>query len=284
MMSPENRARMKAVLRDSLRTAYLPGSSPASGHGAHGGHHGSGAAGHDTHGGPTHGGGVERGAPAHGSHDHGRDERASDGARTPWGTPAISIASGERDALVDRFCQELEALAGTPHRADGAEAAADHIAAVLARADGGSQIVSWSMDDIALPGLGEAIAARGITTVPPQVPLADPERAARLAPLAALKVGLSGADAALAETGSLVLASGPGRPRIASLITPIHIAILHRDRILPSLPDLFRTRPDLATHGSNLIIITGPSRTADVEQTLVRGVHGPGEIHVIVVS
>jgi L-lactate dehydrogenase complex protein LldG len=67
-------------------------------------------------------------------------------------------------------------------------------------------------------------------------------------------------------------------------MVPVHIAVLRRDRMVFALSDLVRLRPDLAAMpGSNLVCITGPSRTADIEMTLSRGVHGPREIHVILV-
>jgi L-lactate utilization protein LutC len=94
-------------------------------------------------------------------------------------------------------------------------------------------------------------------------------------------VGLTGADAGLAETGSVVIASGPGRSRMASLLVPVHVAVLRVDRLVDSISTLLATRGDLVAAGSNLVAITGPSRTADIEHTLSRGVHGPGEVHVI---
>ena len=110
------------------------------------------------------------------------------------------------------------------------------------------------------------------------------ERRQRLAELDDVAVGLTGAVAGLADTGSLALVSGPGRGRIASLLPPLHIAMLrvsqlHRDlRGVPCRASADRGR------GSNLVLITGPSRTADIEMTLTRGVHGPGEVHVVLID
>jgi len=78
--------------------------------------------------------------------------------------------------------------------------------------------------------------------------------------------------------------SGPGRPRLASLLPPVHVAILRADRIYSNLPALVTALAEKGTAGSNLVIITGPSRTADIEMTLTRGVHGPGEVHVVIVG
>jgi L-lactate dehydrogenase complex protein LldG len=91
--------------------------------------------------------------------------------------------------------------------------------------------------------------------------------------------GVSEAAWGLAETGSVVLASSPEEPRAASLLPWVHISLLREDRILPGLDELFD-----AVGGdppSALAIVTGPSRSADIEQTLTVGVHGPGEVHVV---
>ena len=91
--------------------------------------------------------------------------------------------------------------------------------------------------------------------------------------------GVSEALYGLAATGSVVLAASPDEPRARSLLPAVHVSLLRRERILPGLPELFaalgRELP------SSLAIVTGPSRSADIEQQLVVGVHGPGEVHVV---
>jgi L-lactate dehydrogenase complex protein LldG len=96
------------------------------------------------------------------------------------------------------------------------------------------------------------------------------------------EVGLSRAAYGLADTGSVVLAAGPDEPRARSLLPPVHVTVLDAERILPGLPELFaELRGELP---SALAIVTGPSRSADIEQKLVLGVHGPGEVHIIIRS
>jgi L-lactate dehydrogenase complex protein LldG len=68
-----------------------------------------------------------------------------------------------------------------------------------------------------------------------------------------------------------------------SLLPPVHIAVVPSDRVITGLDELFSLLPNPAGISSSLVLITGPSRTADIEQILVRGVHGPGELHVVVV-
>ncbi len=120
--------------------------------------------------------------------------------------------------------------------------------------------------------------------VPYDLP-ADPERRLQVAQdLAAIGLGLTGAHAALAESGTLVLVGGPGRGRLASLLPPVHIAIVPERRMRPSLAVLVREEPRLLDGGSNVVLVSGPSRTADIEMTLSHGVHGPKHIHVILTS
>jgi L-lactate dehydrogenase complex protein LldG len=77
--------------------------------------------------------------------------------------------------------------------------------------------------------------------------------------------------------------AGPDEARLISLLPPVHLAIVPRERILTGLDELLALLPTPVEERSSMVLITGPSRTADIEQILVRGVHGPGEIHVIVV-
>jgi L-lactate dehydrogenase complex protein LldG len=98
-------------------------------------------------------------------------------------------------------------------------------------------------------------------------------------------VGITTADYALADTGTLVLVSGGEQHRLISLLPPTHVCLLDPARILPSLSQLLaRLRGKFGTPESapkNMTCITGPSRTADIEQAITMGVHGPKSLHVI---
>jgi L-lactate dehydrogenase complex protein LldG len=93
--------------------------------------------------------------------------------------------------------------------------------------------------------------------------------------------GVSRASYGLADTGSVVLAAGVDEPRARHLLPEIHISLLAEDRILSGLAELFAAVGDDLP--SALAIVTGPSRSADIEQRLVVGVHGPREVHVVLV-
>src|SRR5579859_3579732 len=102
-------------------------------------------------------------------------------------------------------------------------------------------------------------------------------------------IGISGVDFVLAETGSLVLSSETEGSQLASLAPPIHVALYRRQQVLGSLDEILErlplsTAPGAATVGRSTVFITGPSRTADIEQILIRGVHGPREVHAILVE
>ncbi len=99
------------------------------------------------------------------------------------------------------------------------------------------------------------------------------------------ELGLSGVDYLVAETGSVILTSRPGQPRSLSLLPPIHVAVAERRQLLPDLFDLFASsevKPEELP--ASLSLITGPSKTGDIELRLVTGVHGPGEIHVVLID
>ena len=99
--------------------------------------------------------------------------------------------------------------------------------------------------------------------------------------------GITGVDYAIAETGSCVIIPGPGVSRMVSLLPPVHVAVVEAGQVLPSLDELFllRRRDFLRGEtGGYMNIITGPSRSADIEYTIVKGVHGPGEVHLVLIG
>ncbi len=90
---------------------------------------------------------------------------------------------------------------------------------------------------------------------------------------ASADVGLTGAEAALAETGSVVVSSGPGKSRLASLLPPVHIAFVATSQLTA---DIFTwTAARQGQLPANVVLISGPSKSADIERVLAVGVHGP---------
>ena len=100
-------------------------------------------------------------------------------------------------------------------------------------------------------------------------------------------IGITGADYAIADTGTLVLLTDEDRPRSVSLLPPIHLAIIRKSDIVSDIRELFiilKQRLDAGqSTPSCMTFITGPSRTADIELNLTLGVHGPKELYVIII-
>jgi L-lactate dehydrogenase complex protein LldG len=94
--------------------------------------------------------------------------------------------------------------------------------------------------------------------------------------------GVSRALYGVAETGSVVFAAAPEEPRSASLFPEVHLTLLESDRILPGLDELFSAVGDALP--SSLALVSGPSRSADIELILALGVHGPREVHVAILD
>lgn len=89
---------------------------------------------------------------------------------------------------------------------------------------------------------------------------------------------------AIAETGSLILWPNADEPRLMSLVPPIHIAVLEADQIFATFHEAIALQRWASGMPTNALLISGPSKTADIEQTLAYGVHGPKELIVIVIG
>jgi L-lactate dehydrogenase complex protein LldG len=101
----------------------------------------------------------------------------------------------------------------------------------------------------------------------------------------AVDAGVTAAEAGIADTGSLVLRPGAHEPRTLSLVPPLHVAVLRASRLYASLPAAL----DAVTAGqadmpTNLLLVTGPSKTADIQQVLAFGAHGPKELVIVLVN
>ncbi|HLF59919.1 MAG TPA: lactate utilization protein [Acidimicrobiia bacterium] len=137
--------------------------------------------------------------------------------------------------------------------------------------------MAW--DELPTPGVTSALTGAGLDRVEHRVP--EGGRIPHQTGYRTLDLGVTGADAGLAESGSLVLLHGEGRPRMASLIPEVHVAILDVDSIERTLVHWARRHPATVFESANMVIVTGPSRTADIEQQLKLGVHGPRHLHVV---
>ncbi len=180
--------------------------------------------------------------------------------------PARAVEPGHE--TLDLFI-EMATDAGTKVQpVDTAASAAEHVLSIV-RAAGASRVL---VAPEAMPARSDILAqleSAGLTFVDPDNPDAAFDA----------EVGITGVRLAVAETGSLALDSGPVQRRMASLAVSVHIAILRTDQIVADLVDwaeAIGNAPPAST-----VLITGPSKTADIELVLVTGVHGPKEVHVV---
>ncbi len=181
----------------------------------------------------------------------------------------LRIPETHLEARVASLFRAVENLGGKTHRAGSPADACAYVASVL----GSKAAVASNAPFLRECGITGLAGVRTNFT----------DRDALRAACAAADFGITSADYALADTGTLVMLSSREEARLVSLLPPVHIAVLPRERILTGLDELFTILPRPAEQTSSMVLITGPSRTADIEQILVRGVHGPGEIHVVVV-
>jgi L-lactate dehydrogenase complex protein LldG len=185
--------------------------------------------------------------------------------------PVVPVDAGTPAALKDRFVREAEKLACVVHQVDGDM---DALGVIMDLLLGQDRISAWDLDHIPLPGLAPALEKAGIVISAP----GDDQ----------VKIGLTGAQAALAATGSLVLESGAGQYRAPSILPLRHIAILREAQIFASMESWVHHQRQLGLEGfrraSNIVLVSGPSRTADIAMELVMGMHGPRELDILLVA
>lgn len=176
---------------------------------------------------------------------------------------------------VRRFCEALQAAGGFPHLAEDVEAAAALVLGLVER-KAARNILLGRGEVLDALNLNERLRQQNLEVIN-----ADQQREDWRQSYFAADLGISGVRHLIAETGTVAVASGVDLPRSVSLLPPVHIAVAQRRQLLPDLFDLFATVDAMP---SNLTLITGPSKTGDIELKLVTGVHGPGEIHVVLIG
>ena len=186
--------------------------------------------------------------------------------------PEISV-----DDTSSRFATEFEALANPVHRPNSVDEVRDYVLDLAAK---------WKEYPIAISdGLPidvvNWLAEEGFDVISPSNEGDNRDAIARCG------IGITGCDWAIAETGSIVLRSGPGHPRLHSLLPETHLALIPEKNILPHIsslgPEFERILINEGASPSCVNFITGPSRSADIALTLIKGVHGPRDVFAIIV-
>lgn len=197
--------------------------------------------------------GLELETGAKGNRDAAKQEYVKENVKQP--------VPPDRKALLSQFTEELAKVNGIVHRVNTKGLTHQIIDFLQTREIAQIHLEPGMLDEPALQNAGVVI---------------------RHAPDAGLRLGVTKAICGLADTGSILIADGEGDPLQASLLPGIHIAVLCASDILPSLADAM-TLP-VVSQARAAVVITGPSRTADIEMSLTIGMHGPGELHVFLVD
>jgi len=152
------------------------------------------------------------------------------------------------------------------------------------------KVVLWKHPLIDEMNIGKILRKQGIDVIISNQPdTGKTERERLIKESAGSLMGITSADYCIAETGTLVLKTLPGNERIVSLLPSIHVAVIKLEQIVADFKELYTLLDkDLkdSTDGieNGMTFITGPSKTADIEATMVHGAHGPRELYIYVVT
>ncbi len=211
-------------------------------------------------------------------------KRVAEAARAWQVDPPKPFAWSPRDdspgTLLERFTRAAAGADATVSVVAGAEGARRRVAEILSALDVRAAIVEdalfnepWHMGRLTDAGAACELHRASALAQTPAVTMARPALA-----------GITAAQYGIAESGTLVVCSSPAGGRAASLLPAVHIALVSAAALVPALPQLLSAlvRDGRLAGSSAVTLITGPSRTADVEMTLTIGVHGPRQLFTIV--
>ena len=174
--------------------------------------------------------------------------------------------AGAPEAEIELLFTEIGKLNGVTKRLAGRDDLKTALAE-LVKVEAVKKATCWTTSDLTTWDVAGSLKALGVEMV---LPTADKHRVAEC------ELGVTGVDAALPETGTLLLRSSPERPRVVSLLPRVHLAILRRTALRADLHQAFAEAKD----AGYCVLVTGPSRTSDIELTLTLGVHGPKALYV----
>ena len=192
--------------------------------------------------------------------------------------------SAHRRVNVDELARVAELRGWVVHRASGVEDAVGYVYQ-LAQEMEARRVVRSREEVFDEVPIDDALSSLGASV---QVMAREDASAGSFNPADA-DLGVTGVDFAIAETGTAVILPRRGVSRVTSLLPPVHVALVKPSQTLEGLDDLYLLRRlaylrDGADAGAYMNFITGPSRTADIEQTLVIGAHGPRETHMVILD
>lgn len=189
--------------------------------------------------------------------------------------------ASDRAALLTSFIQEAQAGGAEVFQPDTADRLEEILIELLREA--GQEAITWADADLPIEHIRELLLRADVIRHVPQLPRDSAPRRQTWLNLDGVRVGITGALAGIADTGSIVVQSGPQRARAASLLPETHVVLLSTERLYPTMAAFFagHSARELTMSASNLVFITGPSRTADIEMILTRGVHGPKRLCVL---
>lgn len=194
---------------------------------------------------------------------------------------AKAVAAERPRELFDAAAQAAETASWTVHRLESTDQVANRVIRICRELDITSSLSS-AHNVLERAGVNDALNAAGITAEVLKGGENDTKPTAFSA-----GVGITGTDWFIAESGTMVLHPREGVSRLVSLAPPIHIAIIEPGQVLPSLDELFaieRAAKIDGTLSSSVNLISGPSRTGDIEATIIKGIHGPVETHLIMIG
>jgi len=206
------------------------------------------------------------------------------------------------EELVATFEAEWRKVGGLPYRAPAPQELDEVIRAILASCGATAAVLSRN-PLLSRLRLADRLTAWGTPAAvwaapePPRTEHADCESSPQQSAVGsasaeqafreqcfAATVGITGVDFVLAESGTLVLSSLTEGSQLASLAPPVHLAFYTRPQVLASLEEVLERLSPRLNSGRSVVFVTGTSRTADIEQILIRGVHGPREVHAVLVE
>ncbi len=197
----------------------------------------------------------------------------------------------ERAALLVRLSEAAEPLniqlVQVPDETAAVEAIARIVANSLPEWGGEKRAAAWDHPLISALNLQDALADLGVPVFVTR-PAPDVDRGRVRRAVADAFVGVTSAEWCVAATATLAARNPPGAPRSVSLVPSIHVAVIRAEQVVADFQELYALlNAEMDEEGRGLTdamtFITGPSKTADIEATLVHGAHGPRELHLIVI-